>query len=507
MAQIAFIPNDPLAGAKAPPLRKKNKRANRPASRASFTLPTAPSEGIFELGTPEFLFWQCHEASLSALAAWEKFAGPLTSWQGNRKKLSLVPDAGADLNAYYDRDSFSFFHYPIGTKTFFSGSSTDVVAHEVGHGLLDTIRPELWDATFLEAGAFHEAFGDCLALLTAFCDATTRKKLLANGTLRKKNFVESTAEELSEGIRRIDPNHNAAAPRRAYNTFQYQLPSTLPFEGPPGALINEVHSFGMLFSGCIWDLVAEIFANSAGTSADLLAAAKTTGKLLVEGSKAAPLKSRFFQSVGRSMVLADESMNRGANHAHINAAFQKHAILLGSNAMLAPTIALAGTAPTRSTPLHASTKKDLIARMGADRTARVTAEPADLFGQRVTRAVLHKEVDLSSVHRSLAGVVAQVEVPVMVGGSGDRAALVGSLPEPVATDEEVQTFARSLVENGQIELPATKNTKKSNGTAKRGLAGRNGRAANGNGAPSTNRATHTIAMIRGTKVLRRIRFH
>lgn len=257
----------------------------------------------------------------------------------------------------------------------------------------------------------------------------------------------------------------------------------------------------MLFSGCIWDLVAEIFANSSGTSADLLAAAKVTGKLLVEGSKVAPITSRFFQSVGRAMVLADETLHRGANHEHINAAFQRHAIRLGSNAMLAPTIALAGAAPTRSAPLHASTKKDIIQRLGADRTARVTAQPVDLFGQRVTRAVVHKQVDLSSVHKALAGVVAQVDVPVNVGASGARAAIVGLMPEPVATDQEVQTFARSLIENGQIELPSTK--KSVSAVRGRAIAGK----SNGNGTLASSRTTHTIATIKGTKVLKRVRFH
>jgi hypothetical protein len=183
------------------------------------------------------------------------------------------------------------------------------------------------------------------------------------------------------------------------------------------------------------------------------------------------------------------------NHAHITTAFQKHAILLGSNALLAPTIALAGSAPSRNTPLHASTKKDLLTRLGADRSARLSAAPFDLFGQRVTRAVLHKDVDLSAVHRALKGVVAQVDVPVIVGGSGARAALVGSLPEPVATDEEVQMFVRSLVETGQIELP--------NGT-KSAANGRNGKAkANG----PFGRTTHTIATLKGSKVLKRVRFH
>jgi hypothetical protein len=501
MAKIAFIPNDPSAGTKAPPLRKKAKRKNRPAARATFTLPTAPAEDVFEPGTQEFLFWQCREASLAALASWETFAGPHLRWQGNRKKILLVPDAGNDLNAYYDRESVSFFHTDIGSKTYFSGNSTDVVAHEVGHGLLDTIRPDLWDATFLEAGAFHEAFGDCIALLTALSDATTRRRLLQNGTLRKKNFVESTAEELSEGIKRIVPNHNAAAPRRAFNKFQYQLPSTLPFDGPPGALINEVHSFGMLFSGCIWDLVAEIFASSAGKPADLLKAAKITGKLLVEGSKAAPLNARFFQSVGRSMVLADATLNGGANHEHITRAFQKHSILLGSNALLAPTIALAGAAPKRGA-LDTSTKKDLRKRLGADSSARVSTSSADLFGKPVTRVVLHKEIDLSGIHRALKGVVAQVDVPVNVAGSGARAALVGSLPEPVATAEEVETFVRSLLEQGQIEWP----TQKVVGATRR-AANTNSHAAQRAAKLAKSRTTHTIANIKGTKVLKRVRFH
>jgi hypothetical protein len=358
MAKVAFIPNDPLAGTSAPPLRKKAKRKNRPAARASFTLPTAPAEDVFEPGTPEFLFWQCREASLAALASWETYAGPHTRWQGNRKKIQLVPDAGNDLNAFYDRDSVTFFHQAIGSKTYLSGNSTDAVAHEVGHGLLDTIRPDLWAATFVETAAFHEAFGDCIALLTAFSDATTRRKLLANGTLRKKNFVESTAEELSEGIKRIAPNHNAAAPRRA---------------------------------------------------------------------------------------------TRGS--------------------------------------LDASTKKDLVKRMGAGGSERISTASADLFGQPVTRAVLHKEIELGGIHRGLKGVVAQVDVPVNVGSSGARAAIVGAMPEPVAIEEEVQTFVRSLLKQGQIEL-----------SQKAARATRH--AANTNG-----RKTHTIATVKGTKVLKRVCFH
>src|SRR5262249_14753293 len=147
---------------------------------------------------------------------------------------------------------------------FFSGASTDVVAHEVGHGLLDSIRPDFFEVNFLEVGALHEAFGDCMAILTALTDQDTRVHLLAQAPdLRKTNFVASTAEDLAEGIRRFKPTHNAAEPRHAFNKFQFQIPSTLPPDGGPGKLINEVHSFGMLFSGCFWNLIATIFGASA----------------------------------------------------------------------------------------------------------------------------------------------------------------------------------------------------------------------------------------------------
>src|ERR1051325_4172149 len=186
---IRFIANDPFAAESAPRIRTQSKRRNRPAGRAGFTFSNAAKEDTYEPGTPGFLFWQCRESVLAAVEAWEAVAGNLSAWQGKRKRLPLLQDAGIDLNAYYDRRTFSFFHMPVGARVYFSGESTDVVAHEVGHGLLDAARPELWDAPFLEAGAFHESFGDCVAILTALDDRETRVKLLAvSKSLKKRNF-------------------------------------------------------------------------------------------------------------------------------------------------------------------------------------------------------------------------------------------------------------------------------------------------------------------------------
>ena len=494
---INFIPNDPLAGATAPAIRTQSKHANRPASRAGFTFSNPSAEGVFAPGTAGFLFWQCREAGILAVSAFEAAAGNLTRWQGNRKKLPLLQDAGIDVNAFYDRASFSFFHRAIQGQTVFSGASTDVVAHEVGHGILDALRPDLWDAPFLETGAFHEAFGDCIAILTALEDRQTRDKLLAvTTTLRKKNFVESTAEELSDAIRRLVPTHNAAEPRHAFNAFQFQLPETLPDDGGPGELINEVHSFGMLFSGCFYDLIAGLFAAQASrTQATLLTSARVACQLLIGGVKTALITPRFFQSVGRAMVLADEQDHGGANREAIKAAFAGHAIQLGANALLAPTAVLEGAAPAgRAAAIGTRTRRDLAARLGATRGARLSVEAAELSGERVARVVHTQAVSLSAVHPRLKGVTAMAPVAVDVGASGARAAVMGALPEPVSTEREVQTFVAALLRHGQIEMaPGAK------GTRSRGaVAGR---------PQPIRRETHVVKVVRGKKMLVRVRFH
>jgi len=76
---INFIPNDPMAQ-NGPPMRQKAPRANRPSGRAEFDIQNPVAEGVFNVGTPEFLFWQCREAALAAVEAWETVAGNLDLW-------------------------------------------------------------------------------------------------------------------------------------------------------------------------------------------------------------------------------------------------------------------------------------------------------------------------------------------------------------------------------------------------------------------------------------------
>jgi hypothetical protein len=510
---INFIPNDPNA-VKDMAIRKQSARPDRPAGVAGFNLEPHKPEGEFAKGSLDFLFWQSREAALATLEAWEAFAGSLTKWgrSTNPRRIDLStrfqddPDmvGSMRLNAYYDGQGLRFFDFDNGTETIFSGISTDTVSHECGHALLDSQRPELFASNMPEVNAFHEAFGDCVAMLTALADRATRIKLLqVTSDLSKPNFVESSSEYLSAAVRKQFGNVSPSKPRRGLNTFKWQLPSTLPagdFKDPPEKLSREAHNFSRVFSGAFYDTLRFIFSSGGGHDEAALAAAATTcGKLLVDAVRQTPETARYFQAIGRAMVKADDKFNGGANRENIGKAFSGHGIMLGSAAMTAPTAALAGPAPKvlkMSASLAPSTLTDLRSRIGAKKGSKLTVRSLAMLGDGVVEAVHKREVSLGSLDNRLRGVVAFAAEPVLVGHSGARAAVLGALPEPNRTEDEVNAFVETLLANGCIALggkPAAKAAKKS-------------LVAMSAAAKSNNVATHVIKSVGGKKVLTRIRF-
>jgi hypothetical protein len=372
--------------------------------------------------------------------------------------LPVFPNAGVQLNAFYDRESLQFFEHTTDEKTTFSGASTDVVAHETGHALLDAVRPELMQIDLPETNAFHESFADCVALLNALSDRETRTTLLATTPdLGTTNFVETVMEDLSDGVHRaFGDKHPSSAPRHALNTLQWQLPTTLPTSGPPAVLTGEEHSFSRVFTGCFYDVVRNLFLSAPQRSEDALwTAAQVAGRLLIAAAGKAPETVRFFQAVGRAMILEDGTLHGGDHHAAIRDAFRAHGIALGSAAMLAPRAALAGRAPdaTAASVLSSATRKDLSERLGAQPGSRMAVHTLELGGEQLAKAVSYRAVPLDGLSRSLEGVVAMAPEPVLVGTMGRRAALFSALPEPATTTDEVRAYVRTLLDANRIELP------------------------------------------------------
>jgi hypothetical protein len=168
--------------------------------------------------------------------------------------------------------------------------------------------------------------------------------------------------------------------------------------------------------------------------------------------------------------------------------------MLGANAMLAPAAALAGRAPRvgRRAAIGAATRKDLAARLGAVPGARFLVEPAALSGQPFARVVHTQHVALGALDRRLKGVTVAAHVPVMIGRSGGRAAVMGHMPEPVSTTREVHAFVESLLNQNQIDFDS---------------APRRARDVTAGAKKPVSRETHRVKTTAGKKILERVRFH
>jgi len=496
---INFIPNDPLT-VDILPMRKVTPRADRPAGRAGITL-TGVAPGRYPQTTPQFVAWQARQAAILAIEAWEAVLGtPLTSWSteaSDPASLLLKYDAGQDLNAYYDRETLSFFHATKAGITTYSGASTDVVAHEAGHAILDALRPDLWGINLLEVGGFHEAFGDVTAIVTALHDRKTRDALLAvSPKLDTPNFVEATAEELSDAIRRFyGPNFSASQPRRALNTFTWQLPETMPKNGGPNVMIAEVHSIARIMSGCFYDVLRAIFLQSGTlTQTGLWNATKKTAALFYEAVRNAPAVPRFFRAVGRSMVLADQQRYGGAHRDLITQAFASHGLALGAEALLAAEMALAGASPKvrrGAMSVEDATIQDLRGRFAAGSRKPATVNMIELGGESMASVTLQGEVALDAIGPALKGVVAAVDTVAVVGGSGGSAALMAA-PRSGAAASAVLEFVGSLMGHNQIDLDGTQKPKK-------------GAVAAPDSRPGLG-TTHAVRKRGAKKELQRIRF-
>jgi hypothetical protein len=137
----------------------------------------------------------------------EDVLGREVQWAFDAPQLLVVPRAGRDENAYYERDSHSvqFFFFSSRQdeeETVFTSLARDIVAHETGHAILDGIAPHLWFAITPQSRALHEAIADLTALLVSIDSSTLRRAVLekTNGSIQESTHFSAVAEQF--GIER-----------------------------------------------------------------------------------------------------------------------------------------------------------------------------------------------------------------------------------------------------------------------------------------------------------------
>lgn len=467
---IRYIHNDP---ASLPYLETvRDARGQRVGQLARFSV-SLPAEGVYERTTPEFVDLQCHEAALRTLDAWETVSAPFRLWHNGQRAIALEPRRETGIGASYERTSIGFDYHPFSNPSFFAGASTDAVSHEIGHAILDALRPELWDSFFAEVAAFHEGFSDCVSLLVALLDETVLSALFASASqpadvLTNPNPASQVAESVAKYFKSVHGTLNAAAiPRRLRNDLQWAIPSTLPANPTPTNLSREPHSLGRVFSGCFYDCINNIYRDNGDfTEAGLRDAVTVAGSILAAAVRTAPEEIRFFRAVGRTMIHEDTALFAGTHHLQISNAFKRHNVQLGSSALLAPTTSLSGPAPASRGPasrnLNSRTRNDLVRKAGSGAGARVSTSAVRIGGHSVVRARMRQpvEVGISPFGDSSIQVDAQASEDVLLGGQRGHAVVLGELPNHYATEEEVNSFVTALAENGSLdgadtELPPT----------------------------------------------------
>jgi len=330
---------------------------------AAGTLPVSidgqrPAAALYDVGTPEFRYWVAAEALARSAKLWSALLPSGVTWfESNGSQLSSSLDEGEDFNAYYDRQGLHFFHGTSGGRVVYSGESPDVACHELGHAVLDALRPQLWDASFIEAGAFHESFGDMSAILAALQLRSVREEVLAEtaGHLYRSSRLSRVAEQLGWALRQIRPELvEPDCLRNAVNSFFYLDPAGLPPSSPAAVLSSEPHSFSRVFTAAFLDALGGIHAlQSSPDQSTLQQASLDAGALLVDAVVASPVVPSYYSQIAAHMIEADAKRFAGRYAQALKGSFVKHGILSldSGNAVAASP---AGAPQVRATGLAAT---------------------------------------------------------------------------------------------------------------------------------------------------------
>lgn len=306
-----------------------------PRLSTSIVDPSSPP-GRYTPGTPEFRYWVASEALASGVNFWSTLLPAGATWSTTNPMQVALVDAGEQLNANYSRTrGLRFFRKKVGNFDIHASESPKIVCHELGHAVLDALRPQLFNAASTEVAAFHEFFGDASAILCALQLPSMRRNILVEtgGHLNVNSRLSRVAEQLGWGIRQMSPTAvDRDCLRNAANRFFYQSPEQLPPFAPANLLSTEEHSFSRVFTGAFLDALAEMFNTTPGrTDADLFVVARDLGQLLVDGILGAAIVPTYFSQVAAAIVQADQARFAGRYRAALSGAFLQRGILsLGS---------------------------------------------------------------------------------------------------------------------------------------------------------------------------------
>jgi hypothetical protein len=237
------------------------------------------------------------------LTMYQRLLGEKLDWQwntgGNRQPITVFPHAGLTANAYYSRDEkcLKFFFFdppgvPVASESrVFTCRSLDIVAHETGHGVLDSLKPGWWAPHLPQTGGLHESFGDLSAIFLMLSQLDLVEFIVAQtkADLHRTNVLSDLAEQFGMAL-----NHESYL-RYADNDLKLSEVS------------NEVHEISKVFTGAIYDILADAFtfrrnSRNSDDAIVLYQVGQEIFRLVVKALRNAPDQEATYADVARSML-------------------------------------------------------------------------------------------------------------------------------------------------------------------------------------------------------------
>lgn len=265
-----------------------------------------------------FRYWNAAEALRRGADFWAPALAPKTYWNFSTPADPLLAvtilNVGDTWNSGYAGNELVFGRGQLNSGAFIhAAESADLVCHELGHAILDTAQPLLWDLTNDEATAFHEAFGDLSAILCALQVESIRTAVLAakGGNIFCSSPLSRIAVKFGSALHTFAPEDaEADCLRNAYNPFCYTSFDMLPADGVASELKAKAHSFSRIFTGALLKILSGMLAtHPPGTSAQLQQVTLELRDIVIQAAKAAPVVPLYYAALAAKMVAVATNRN------------------------------------------------------------------------------------------------------------------------------------------------------------------------------------------------------
>lgn len=258
------------------------------------------------------------EAAERVKDASEDWAGRLISW-GVNGQLPIEPHVLIDFNAFYSPTARELFFGVVpyrlrgsaNVQIFESATSWEIAAHECGHAIIATLKPNT-DYSIDDA-TWSESFADQMAMWTSLRDADRVRTLLADtaGDLSHPNALSSFVEA-------FDALTNGGPMREAVNDLTVSTTS------------DEVHERSQVFTGAAYRLFLTVYNDVSPHGGDreqaLRKAGEIMGVFLTHTADYTPENTTTFENIGKAYLKVDKEFYGGRYRDMLVAEFLRREI-------------------------------------------------------------------------------------------------------------------------------------------------------------------------------------